>query len=163
MLSAWLAGFGPGLLSACLCTAAIDYFWTEPRYAFFHRAPELALFFLIAVAMSKLIDSLRDARARADAARHSSEQMLDIVTHGLRSPFRAQQGTNAVVRARARDPDFVVPRLDALDRAVDRSDKLIRDLVDASQPERGALSVTLQDENVGSLAREVTDIFEPLV
>jgi len=41
---------------------------------------------LIAVATCKLIGSLHAARAKAEAARKSREQVLTIVAHDLRNP-----------------------------------------------------------------------------
>jgi len=80
MLSAWLGGYGPGLVSATLCTVAIDYFWTEPRYVLLHPTFELFLFFFVAVATCKLIGSLHAARAKAEAAWRAG--LLPIVCIG---------------------------------------------------------------------------------
>ena len=38
LLAAWLGGFGPGLLSTILSTAALAYFWADPAHGF-HAAP----------------------------------------------------------------------------------------------------------------------------
>jgi signal transduction histidine kinase len=162
MLAAWLGGLGSGLVSAFLCTVAIDYFWTDPRYVFFHPSFELILFFLVAVAMSKLIDSLREARARADAARISGEQVLAIVAHDLRSPLATIKVTSQLIRRKAGDPEQLRQKLDTIDRAVDRSDKLISDLVDATRAEQGELSMVLEPEHLAPIVDEILDVFGPL-
>jgi signal transduction histidine kinase len=162
MLSAWLGSFGGGVISAAICTVAIDYYWTEPQYVFFHPSVELVLFFLVALAMSWLIDSLHRARARADAARSSGEQVLAIVAHDLRSPLATIKVTSQLIRRKPTDPEHLRQKLDTIDRAVDRSDKLIRDLVDATRAEQGELSMVLGHEKVGPIVDEVLDVYGPL-
>jgi signal transduction histidine kinase len=159
MLSAWLAGVGPGLVSAGLCTVAIDYFWTEPRYVFLHPSFELFLFLLIAAATCRLIGSLHAARARADAVKTSREQLLAIVAHDLRNPLTTIKTTVTLLR---RKPDELVRRLGAIERAVDRLDNLIRDLVDSTRAERGELDVIIREENVASIVHDIVDLFAPL-
>lgn len=162
MLSAWLAGYGPGVVSAALCTVAIDYFWTEPRYVFFHPTFELFLFFMIAVAMCKLIGSLHGARAKAEAARKSREQVLTIVAHDLRNPLTTIRMTATLLGQKPSTPDELVRRVGAIKRAVTRSENLIRDLLDANRAERGELEVSIRDEAVDPMLREVQDLFAPL-
>jgi hypothetical protein len=55
MVVAWFAGFGPGLLSSALSTAAIAYFWTDRGDGLVRAVPDLSLFLLIAIAISTLI------------------------------------------------------------------------------------------------------------
>jgi signal transduction histidine kinase len=162
MLSAWLGGYGPGLVSAAICTFAIDYFWTEPRYVLLHPTFELFLFFFIAVATCKLIGSLHAARAKAEAARKSREQVLTIVAHDLRNPLTTIRMTATLLRRKPPPPDELIRRLGAIDRAVTRSDNLIRDLLDANRAERGELEVSLRDDGVDPILREVVDLFAPL-
>jgi signal transduction histidine kinase len=159
MLSAYLGGYGPGILSAALCTLAIDYFWTEPRYLWWHPSFELFLFFIIAVATCKLIDSLHTARARAEAARVSREQVLTIVAHDLRNPLTTIKMSVTLLRRRQQGADELARRLEAIERAVTRSDNLIRDLLDASRAERGELEVAIRDEAVRSVLHDVREFF----
>src|SRR5882672_10725467 len=159
MLSAWLTGYGPGVVSAALCTVAIDYFWTEPRHVLFHPTFELLLFFAIAVATCKLVGSLHAARARAEAARKSREQVLTIVAHDLRNPLTTIRMTATLLRQKPPSPHELSRGLGAIDRAVTRSDNLIRDLLDANRAERGELEVSLRDDAVDPILREVVDLF----
>ena len=159
MLSAYLSGFGPGVVSAVLCTLAIDYFWTEPRYLLWHPSFELILFFGISLATCKLIDSLHAARAKAEAARASREQVLTIVAHDLRNPLTTIKMSVTLLRRRPQASDELARRLEAIERAVTRSDNLIRDLLDASRAERGELEVTIRDEAVGSVLHDLRELF----
>jgi len=162
MLSAWLTGYGPGVVSAALCTVAIDYFWTEPRYLLLHPTFELLLFFLIAVATCKLVGSLHAARAKAEAARKSRELVLTIVAHDLRNPLTTIKMTATLLGQKTPTSDELVRRVGAIKRAVTRSENLIRDLLDASRAERGELEVSLRDEAVGPILHDVQDLFVPL-
>jgi signal transduction histidine kinase len=146
-----------------LCTVAIDYFWTEPRFILLHPTFELFLFLLISVAMCKLIDSLHAARGKAEAARKSREQVLTIVAHDLRNPLTTIKMTATLLRRKPPSPEELDRRLASIERAVTRSDNLIRDLLDASRAERGELEVTIRDEAVGPIVQDVLDLFAPLV
>jgi signal transduction histidine kinase len=161
LLSAFLGGFGPGLVSTGLVTAALDYFWTEPRHVL-HANIELFLFFMISCTMCKLIGSMHAARARADAARNSREQVLAIVAHDLRNPLTTIRMTSASLNHHPLDHEALRRRLEAVDRAVARMDNLIRDLIDATQMEHGEFNVVMKDENAAAIVQEVADSFGPV-
>lgn len=162
MLSALLGGFGPGLVSTILCTVALDYFWTEPPYRLFHPNLELLLFFLISVAASKLIGSLRSARARADAAKSSREQVLAVVAHDLRNPLTTVRMTSAALQSKPTDHATLRQRLESIDRAVVRMEMLIRDLVDATRMEHGEFTVSVREEQASTIVQEAADSFVPV-
>jgi signal transduction histidine kinase len=161
MLAAWLGGLGPGLLSATISTVALATFWTEPVQGLSARS-ELVLFFCVSAAICALIQSLHVARARADAARRSREQVLAVVVHDLRNPLSA---VRVAAEALLRDPshsDVVRRRLSVIDRASLRMEHLIRDLVDAAHIEHGELAMTIRQENVQSIVQEAIDLHAPL-
>src|SRR5262245_59005656 len=68
MVAAWVGGMGPALVTAILCTIALAIFW-EDSSDFLHGASGPVLFFFISVAVAKVIDSLKVARAEAEASR----------------------------------------------------------------------------------------------
>ncbi|HEX6511783.1 MAG TPA: GAF domain-containing protein [Chloroflexota bacterium] len=79
MITAWLGGLGPGLLSSVLGALAINYFFQEPRYqlqvATLADAIQLTIFMCTAVMLSAVTRS-RD-RARHDAARATRQALYD--------------------------------------------------------------------------------------
>ncbi len=97
MLAAWLGGFGPGLLSATMSTLALAAFWSEPKPGLPVNS-DLVLFFLLSVLICALIQSLQVARARADAATRSREQVLRVVIHDLRNPLTSVKMTSEALR-----------------------------------------------------------------
>ena len=163
MVVAWFAGFGPGLLSSALSTAAIAYFWTDRGDGLVRAVPDLSLFLLIAIAISTLIESLRKARARADAAARSREQLLAVVAHDLRNPLATIKLTVTSLQRRPADEESLPRRLDVIDRSANRMETLIRDLVDATRMEHAGVELAIRDERVESIIRDAVELFSPLV
>jgi signal transduction histidine kinase len=159
MLVAWFGGFGPGLLAAALCTVALAVFWIDPTRHIVQTSVDLFLFFVIAVAISALIESLRRARARADAAARAREQVLAVVAHDLRNPLAAIQLTSSSLQANTPDEATLRKRLSAIDRSAVRMDNLIRDLIDVTRIERGEIHLTRRPEPVESIVSETADMF----
>jgi signal transduction histidine kinase len=161
ILAAWLFGFGPGVLVAAESTIALALFWTPP-----HAGPmpfvadaELALFFVIGLFVSGLVESLDRARRRAAAAVSAREQLLAVVAHDLRNPLATVRLSAGVLR-RTLERDEVQDRNVArVERAVAQMDRLIGDLVDAAKIEQGSLPVVLRPEPAGSIVREVAEAF----
>jgi signal transduction histidine kinase len=163
MLAAFYGGFGPGLSAVVLCTAAIDYFWTQPRFSFNHGANvELALFLMAGIAICGVIESLHKARARADQAKLSREHVLAIVAHDLRNPLNAIKMTSAQLRRTVFDADSLRRRLSTIDRSAVRMEGLIRDIIDATRIEFGELTVILKGERVAPIVQQTLEDFTPL-
>jgi len=80
MLSAWIGGFGPGVLATAGGALAAAYFWLEPYRSWkIVMPPEialLALFVIGGLALCVLTEALTRARARLDA-------LLDATPIGL--------------------------------------------------------------------------------
>src|ERR1700676_4523573 len=54
-VTVWYAGIGPAIVAVVLSSLAFDYFFTEPRYTFYIRSPELpyyAVFVLFALLLT---------------------------------------------------------------------------------------------------------------
>jgi signal transduction histidine kinase len=158
MLAAWLGGFGPGLASALLSTVALDYFWTTPAQTLLHGNFELMLFLLISVAICGLVQSLHAARARADAATRSREQLLAVVAHDLRNPLSTVRMTSERIRQGAPQDEKLQHRLGTVERAILRMDHLIRDLVDSTRIEHGELALEMHGENPDSMVQEAAEL-----
>jgi signal transduction histidine kinase len=160
MLAAWFGGFGPGLLATVLSTLALAVLWSDP--VLLHSASSLVLYFLVCVAVARLIEWLQVARASAEASRASQKQVLAVVAHDLRSPLSTVKMTSALLGQMSFDGDQVRARLRAIDRAANRMENLIRDLVDATRIEHGELNVEMREERVDTMLQDVVDLFSPL-
>jgi signal transduction histidine kinase len=161
MLAAWVGGLGPGCLATLLCTVALSLLWRTPSARTYSSSgtADIVLFFLVGVAVSALIESLRVARANAESAREARDQLLAIVVHDLGNPLTAIKLAAAMLR-RASPPDGPSLRIaERIDRAVTRMSRLVYDLRDATQIERGSLTVHTAEERVAPILREVAEEF----
>ncbi len=160
MLAAWFGGFGPGFLSAALSTLALAYFWSD-RTGPAHFNADLALFLFVAFWICAVIRSLQVARARADAAKKARESLMELVIHDLRNPLTAIR-----VAAESLEMDAQLEsmrrRTSVITRAAARMEKLVRDLFEATQAERGDLRLALQREEAQSIVQEVLDANAPI-
>lgn len=160
MLAAWVGGFGPGLLSAALSTLALAWFWSD-RAGPPHFNADLALFLFVAIWICAVIRSLQVARARADAAKRARESLMELVVHDLRNPLTAIR-VAAESMALDEQLDSIRRRTSVITRAAARMEKLVRDLFEATQAERGDLRLSLQPEDTQSIVQEVLDANIPI-
>jgi signal transduction histidine kinase len=153
MVVAWFAGLVPGLLSAVLCTAALVVFYAHPLRA----SSDVLIFLVIASAIVALVESLRRAQARADAAAKARERVLAIVAHDLRSPLTTIRFASATLARDSIDSGVRLRQVGSIERAVGRMDNLIRDLVEATTIERLGVELALRWEDVDSMIHEIAD------
>ena len=95
VLTAWLAGIGPGLLAALLAAVVVDWFITPPLYSIsldFHFALRIAVFALSAL----LVGWLSVRRRRMEDALRLSRDQLEV---GVRARTADLTRTNAQLEA----------------------------------------------------------------
>jgi signal transduction histidine kinase len=161
MVAAWLGGFGPGVVSTVLATAALAAFWMDTsREPLAVAIVDLGLFLAIGVALSAMVESLHRARSRAEAAVRSRERVMEIVAHDLRNPLGAI-GMSAAALQEKTTHDEDRRHVDRIARAVSRMNNLIGDLVDVSGIEHEMLAVTRTREPVEPIVRETAEAFLP--
>ncbi|MES1206750.1 MAG: ATP-binding protein [Pseudomonadota bacterium] len=160
MLAAWIGGFGPGFVSAVLSTLALAYFWSD-RGGPPHFNADLALFLFVALWICAVIRSLQVAHARADAAKKARESLMELVIHDLRNPLTAIRVAAESLETDAQ-LESVRRRTSVITRATARMEKLVRDLFEATQAERGDLTLSLQREDAQSIVQEVLDANAPI-
>ncbi len=161
MLASWLGGFGAGAVATLIDAVALQTLFRCVHPCAISAVGDLVLFVVVALAVSALVSSLMTARRRADAAKVARDHILAIVAHDLNNPLNLIRLAAAAIQRGSPDPAATGRRLVTIDRAVDRMDRLIRDLVDATRIEREELSVTLLDEPLSAVLREVSDAFGP--
>ena len=98
------------------------------------------------------------------AAVHARDRVLAIVAHDLRSPLTAVRYDTEMLRASpsAALGEYETRALARLQKAADRMDGLIEDLLDVSRLNRGVLALERAETDVGALLEEAVEILEPL-
>jgi len=124
-------------------------------------AQELARRASIAIDNVRLLAEARESvRARED--------LLAIVSHDLRNPLGVVLASSALLLKSSLPPEppgkegRARRQIEAIERAGNRMNRLIRDLLDFAAIQAGHLSVSSHPREVGMLLREVLDALEPL-
>lgn len=177
--SAWLGGFGPGVLTTCLGAVAVAFFWPAHFGGTSTVGDVLALvlFITVGIFVSSLTRALREARTRAERnaaelreardeaerANRAKDEFLAIVAHELKQPLNAMSPAVALIRQRlGRESLGPVERtLDVLDRQITHLGRVVSDLLDASRVVRG--QVTLQSRKLDALEvlRDAVEVVQP--
>ena len=156
MLATWLGGFRPGVVSALLSALALQLLWSKEPGLLHPPAMDVVLFLGFSLVICGVVRSLELARARADTVTRSHEHVLEIVAHDLRSPLTA---IKALGESIARGNPAIRPRLEKIDRAADRMDRLIGQLIDATRIGHGELAVSARPEPACSMVTETVDLY----
>lgn len=133
---------------------------SERRYdkADLAAAEELARRASIAIDNVHLYEEAQDAlRARED--------LLAIVSHDLRNPLGVVLASSALLLKSALPPDKeerARRQVEAIQRAGNRMNRLIRDLLDFASIQGGRLSVSCRAQDAGDILDEVCEVLEPL-
>jgi len=113
------------------------------------------------------IDNVR-LLAEAQESVRAREDLLAIVSHDLRNPLVVVLASSALLLKSSLPPDQpgkegrARRQVEAIERAGNRMNRLIRDLLDFAAIQAGHLSVSSHPREVGTLLREVFDALEPL-
>jgi len=108
MLSAWLGGFGPGLLATLLSALAMDFFWLPPTFAFGMREPGdfmgfllfLGVGLLVSVLSERLIHAQRLAEAAAAGARREMDERRKAEAGAVKLAMLTEELRTSVERYR---------------------------------------------------------------
>jgi len=113
------------------------------------------------------IDNVR-LLAEAQESVRAREDLLAIVSHDLRNPLGVVLASSALLLKSSLPPEppgkegRARRQVEAIERAGNRMNRLIRDLLDFAAIQAGHLSVSSHPREVGALLREVLDALEPL-
>ncbi|MDQ4081040.1 MAG: DUF4118 domain-containing protein, partial [Gemmatimonadota bacterium] len=78
MLSAWVGGLGPGILTTAITAVAATYYWVAPARAWMPADQTELLGVLVFAAVGGLISALNEAWRRGTAAVAESEERLKV-------------------------------------------------------------------------------------
>ena len=103
--------------------------------------------------------------AQAQEALRSREDLLAIVSHDLRNPLGVVLTSSALLLRSALPPDKgdrARRQVEAIQRAGNRMNRLIRDLLDFASIEGGRLALSRRSVDVPALLSEVVEALRPL-
>jgi K+-sensing histidine kinase KdpD len=152
VLAAARLGRGPSLLAAALSVLAFDFFFIPPDFTFLVSEKRYVLTFAIMLVVSLLTSGL-SLRATTEERRSS---LLSALSHDLRTPLAAITGAATTLRDESAAIDGGQRRelLETICEEADRLERLVRNLLDMTRLESGALAVKRQwfplEEIVGS-------------
>jgi K+-sensing histidine kinase KdpD len=145
-------GRGPSLVAATLSVLAFDFFFIPPFFTFLVHEKRYVLTFAIMLVVS-LVTSGLSLRVTTEERRSS---LLSALSHDLRTPLAAITGAATTLRDESAAIDDAQRRemLDTICEEADRLERLVRNLLDMTRLESGALAVKRQwlplEEIVGS-------------
>jgi len=98
MLSAWLGGFWPGIVTTVLCATAAEYLWVEPSgsWAIADKTDLLGL--LVFVAVGGVMSGLNEAWRRGTAGVAESEERLRVTLASIGDAVIATDEQGRVTR-----------------------------------------------------------------
>jgi PAS domain S-box-containing protein len=118
-----------------------------------------------ALERANLYEAAQRARAEAETARRTRENLLAVVSHDLRNPLSAI-ATTAGLLAKGdpqREPPGRTNKYGSnILRAAQRMDRLIVDLLDLAKIESGRLVIEPQSHDVASIVKDSVDILAPI-
>ncbi len=98
-------------------------------------------------------------------ARHARERLLAFVSHDLRNPLAAMRAATALVEGSAPPGDAGAElrrRAAVLDRAAQRMDRLVGELLDLGALAAGRLALRMAAHDVTAIVEETAELFWPL-
>jgi len=101
----------------------------------------------------------------AQEALRAREDLLAIVSHDLRNPLGVVLASTALLLKANLPPDKqerARRQVEAIQRAGNRMNRLIRDLLDFASIQAGRLSVSVRPQEVAAMVAEVLEVMEPL-
>jgi signal transduction histidine kinase len=177
--SAWFGGFGPGVLSTCLGSLTVAYFWPA-HFGGTSTAGDvlaLALFAAVGIFVSGLTRALQDARTRAERtaealgrareeaerANRAKDEFLAVVAHELKQPLSAMVPAVALMRHRLSPESLAASdrTLDVLQRQIVHLQRVVNDLLDASRVVRGQVTLQPVVVNAMQIMRDAIDVVRP--
>ncbi|MEI9952682.1 MAG: ATP-binding protein [Pseudomonadota bacterium] len=100
--------------------------------------------------------------ARAEQAVRDRDETVAILSHDLKTPLQVIQLASTVLRREAVSDTLVVTTIDRVERAVQRMNALIHDLLDLAKIEAGRFDLTRTDCLASRLVLDVFTILAPL-
>lgn len=168
LVAAGLGGIGPGLLATAfgaLWGATIVPHNNAAVASLPMSTIRFGFFFLVAVAMTLLVESWRRDRLRVTHALRLRDDFLRIAAHELNTPLTTVLGSAELLQARLAKSGTLTPPnarlLSGIIRQAKHQRELIRLLLDISQLEQGHLPLQPIPVDLGDIVRQAVEESQP--
>jgi signal transduction histidine kinase len=102
-------------------------------------------------------------RGAAESASRSRDEMLAMVAHDLRNPLNSiSMASQLLLSDPALDAEVTRKTVHMMQRAANRMNRLIGDLLDARQIESGSFLVEMRPELPSAVVRDALDMLQPI-
>jgi len=173
-----LGGAGPALLSGAISVLLLDYYFIPPIHEFnllqAEQGANALVFALVALivgsmtarlraaehAMRERADDEHEMRKAAEELARAREQVLAVVAHDLRNPLSTILGAASLLEDPTQDARDIRETLALINRAVDRMNRLIGDLLDVTRLEAGRLVLEQEPIAVRDLLAQTLESWE---
>ncbi len=105
VVSAWLGGLGPGMVSATISIFAVDYFLTEPLYMIVDSSVDLLKFGIFAM-IAYLVGWIEERRSQSERSLRELREELSVILDGVVDGITAQDESGNVIFANAAAAKF---------------------------------------------------------
>ena len=171
LIVAWVAGFGPALLTSALSILSMNYFFIPPLHSLqlfsAHELIGAPIFAAVAVGMAWLATTRRHAeaaraaalarehtaRAEAEAANRAKDEFLAVLGHELRNPLAAI--TSAVHVLEHVDPrdETAVRAREVISRQAVNLGRLVDDLLEVNRVLKGKVLLNRAATDLSEVVR----------
>jgi len=158
-ISSWYGGRWPGITAALLAAIAIAVIFIPDGSI--KVAPGLgegiyvSVFLVVSLVVSGTAEALHRARLAAENRVEARSEVLGVVAHDLRNPISAIVSSTELLLGVDLPGEKRRELLEVCQRAARRMNRLVGDLLDATQVQAGHLSLQLSDVSVGALFKEL--------
>jgi two-component system sensor histidine kinase KdpD len=144
-------GRWPSVVASVLSVAAFDFFFVEPHLTFAVAETQYLLTFGVMLAVALIVSTLVDRLRRQEEAAHRHDlaveterhrnALLSSISHDLRTPLAAITGAASSLASDDLDRDVRRDLAQSIADEADRLGRLVRNLLDATRLESGAVRV----------------------
>jgi signal transduction histidine kinase len=158
-ISAWYGGRWPGVVAALLAAIAMAVIFIPDGSI--KVAPGLGegiyvgAFLVVSLVVSNTAEALHRARQAAENRVQARSEVLGVVAHDLRNPISAIASSTELLLEVDLPDQQRRELLEVCQRAAKRMNRLVGDLLDATQVQAGHLSLQLTDVEVAALLHDV--------
>jgi len=163
-------GYGPSLLAAVFSVLCFDFFFIPPLHTFaIHDLSHVVTFGVMCLVALLISGLTQRVRAQADAAQRAQLQMqteqmrsslLSSVSHDLRTPLAVVTGAASSLLEDAIDAATRRELTETILQEAQRLNRLVRDLLDMTRLEAGAVRVNKEWQPLEEVIGAVLDRME---